>query len=280
MDLLDMPGCSESSENDDDGADTDHNNSNAEGSTPDPPLLTSPDRTKHPPGKKAKKARRGSVDILPSSKAPPNSFLRSIPHRRGHWAGHVKIPVSSPAFSEQEKSGSIRRFQDLLEKHGHSGIVVAHETLHVSLSKYFSLQVAQIDSFVKRLSELVIQERPTHLHVDTDGKIMINEEGTRSFWCWTVYTNATLLRLVAHIDSVLASYNQPVYYKPPHFHISVASFPGSIGSFEAEDDHARESEGETDDETSSSEGGFTIPVTYLQCNLGTTKEYRIPLKVR
>ena len=58
--------------------------------------------------------------------------------------------------------------------------------------------------------------------------VLLNEEKSRSFWCWKVYPNATLLRLVGHVDSVLKSYNQPLYYRPAHFHVSTASYPGNI----------------------------------------------------
>ncbi|OEU19760.1 hypothetical protein FRACYDRAFT_268083 [Fragilariopsis cylindrus CCMP1102] len=67
-----------------------------------------------------------------------------------------------------------------------------------------------------------------NLYVDIDEIVLMNDEKTRSFWCWNVYPNATLRRLLAHVDAVLKTYNQPIYYRPARFHVSVASFPGNI----------------------------------------------------
>jgi hypothetical protein len=96
------------------------------------------------------------------------------------------------------------------------------------MSKYFSLQVPQIDTFARRLADLVRQEHYMNLFVDIDEIVLMNDEKTRSFWCWNVYPNATLRRLLAHVDTVLKLYNQPIYYQPARFHVSVASFPGNI----------------------------------------------------
>jgi hypothetical protein len=184
--------------------------------------------------------RRGSIDVIQSREAQHSEvFSRSIPHRRGHWSGHVKIPLltesssssssSSYAVSLQKwKKHSVERFTLFLERRGISGPVVEHDDLYISLSKYFSLQVAQIDTFSRRLADLVQREHSMNLYVDIDETVLMNDEKTRSFWCWNVYPNATLRRLLAHVDAVLKIYNQPIYYRPARFHVSVASFPGNI----------------------------------------------------
>jgi len=191
--------------------------------------------------------RRGSIDVIQSSEAQHSDFFsRSVPHRRGHWAGHIKIsvpmiPSSSPSSSEislrKWKKRSVKRFQQLLELKGISGTIVEHDILYTSLSKHFSLQVSQIESFTRRLADLVRQEHSMNLYIeptsrtgddDIDQMVLMNEGKTRSFWCWKVHPNATLLRLVAHVDAVLKIYNQPTYYRPARFHVSVASFPGNI----------------------------------------------------
>jgi hypothetical protein len=185
--------------------------------------------------------RRGSIDIIHSSAAQHSEFFsRSIPHRRGHWSGHVKIPLlmKTPSTSSETssyvvslqkwKKHSVERFQKLLERRGISGTVVEHDDLYISMSKYFSLQVPQIDTFARRLADLVRQEHYMNLFVDIDEIVLMNDEKTRSFWCWNVYPNATLRRLLAHVDTVLKLYNQPIYYQPARFHVSVASFPGNI----------------------------------------------------
>lgn len=266
---------------------------------------------------KSKVRRRGCVEVISSSKARDSEiFSRSTPHRRGHWAGHVKIPILTKslfdASLQRRKSDNVQTFRDLLERRGISGTLVEHECLHLSLSKEFSLQVAQIDSFVRQLANLVQQEHSMQLRIDSmsaselasildngsiDEILLLNEEKTRSFLCWTVHPNVTLRRIVAHIDNVMKSYKQPVYYKPAKFHVSIASFPGNlleklnavnhdlansnIGFFgKLKDDKI-----EDDDESSSSSSSEStcsdshlVPVNELKCTLGTTKEFTIALK--
>ncbi len=264
--------------------------------------------------------RKGRIDILSSNKAKDSEiFSRSVPHRRGHWAGHVKIPIvtkslrnqdDSVSFWLQRKSDSVKCFRNLLERRGISGTMVEHEYLHLSLSKQFSLQVAQIESFVRQLSNLVGQEHATSLSIDCpsaselrslwkngriDQTILLNDEKTRSFFCWEVRPNVTLQRIVAHIDTVMKSYKQPVYYQPAKFHISIASFPGNLlqqldsvnndaasvrketpmGSDVPEEDEDDDSSSSS--ESTSSESCF-VPVRELLCTMGTTKEYLIPLR--
>ena len=218
-------------------------------------------------GRRRKVRRRGSVDVVSSKEAQVSGvFSRSIPHRRGHWAGHIKIPIltTTSLYDDDDddletlrklKASSVEASRNLLERQGISGTMVEHDDLHLSLSKHFSLQVAHIEPFVQRLGELLRREPGTSLHVDTawglheyqessrltttqggdhaggggiDEIVLLNEEKTRSFFCWSVRPTATLGRIVSHIDAVLKRYNQPVYYEPARFHISFASFPGNI----------------------------------------------------
>ena len=241
MDLL--PSIEDSSDDDNDGSSSSSSSNGCEGRKRTHTCVEQKTETKTASfGRNRNKIRRrGSIDIIQSREAQHSEvFSRSIPHRRGHWSGHVKIPLltesssslsssSSYAVSLQKwKKHSIGNFRKFLERRGISGTVVEHDDLYISLSKYFSLQVAQIDTFSRRLADLVQQEHSMNLYVDMDEIVLLNDEKTRSFWCWNVYPNATLRRLLAHVDAVLKTYNQPIYYRPARFHVSVASFPGNI----------------------------------------------------
>ena len=287
--------------------------------------------------RRSKIRRRGCIDVISSSKARDSEiFARSVPHRRGHWAGHVKIPFLTKVSSchdhdlvQERKKNNVKTFQDLLERRGISGKLVEHEHLHLSLSKEFSLQDAQIESFVRQLTNFVRQEHATSLYIDSmltsefrsiwdNGRIeeivLLNEEKTRSFLCWKVRPNVTLRRIVAHIDSVMKSYKQPVYYEPAKFHISIASFPGNLlEKFDAvnkevpnnhicifgKSENADQSQfptssqctygsyvirgalnsGNADEEIEEEESSsYLFPVRELKCTVGTTKEYTIPLR--
>jgi hypothetical protein len=275
MDLLGLEGSSSEDEsssspdfcggNDDDRAEHDGGKQPDYEPEPDPPAT--------------KKRKRGCVSIVPSSQAPTSLFTRSVPHRRGHWSGHVMVPVT--CFSSKTIERSILKFQKRLEKQGFSGTIVRHDQIHLSLSKSFSLQLGCIDSFVQQLTTRLTHERSTRCFVDrsmcsSGGDVLVNDEKTRSFWGWrVVQPNATLTRLVRHVDAVLKSYNQPSYYDPPIFHISLASFPGNVCDLEEDEEEEDEEDSSDDDDDDESD---YIQVNLVQCKFGTNKNYVIGLQ--
>jgi len=108
-------------------------------------------------------------------------------------------------------------------------------SIHVSLSRPFALQLPSMESFVEKLQSrlqhfppLTLAFRPSH------ARVLVNDSGTRSFWVWpmdttTATTTSTqLLAMVQEINAVLGMYNQPPYYDPPIFHISLASVVGNV----------------------------------------------------
>ena len=218
----------------------------------------------------AKKRKQGCVSIILSSQAPASLFARSVPHKRGHWSGHVMVMIQ---FSSKMVERSILKFQRQLEKQGFSGTIIRHEQIHLSLSKYFSLQLGFIESFVKQLEVRLQHERSIRVPVDHNrGIVLVNEENTRSFWGWRVLQNATLTRLVQHVDVVLKSYNQPSYYDPPIFHISLASFPGNVLDVLEEEDDDDDSSDDDDNECD------YIHIDSIQCKFGTIKSFIIDLQ--
>jgi len=230
---------------------------------------------------RAKKPKKGSITIVPANKAPPSLFKRSIPHQQGHWAGHIMIPVKS--FSPSFIRSSIRIFQRRLELHGYSGIVVEHDDIHISLSKHFSLQASNLESFVQQLKRRLEKERPTKLLVDTSGNILVNDERTRSFWGWSVQPNTGLRRILSDVDSVLQQYNQPPYYENPIFHVSLASTAEDLSHLDqstTEDLDGSDSDGDSTD-TSDDDDFYTndntIVVDRILCKFGNKKTYEIVL---
>lgn len=238
-----------------------------------------------------KKPKRGAVKILPSSQAPADLFVRSIPHKRGHWSGHIRVPVKfsgsiSSLIGPEAVSSSVHKFQKQLEKSGIEGTLIQHESIHFSLSKYFSLQLGSIESFVKNLTSRLAVERfsMSSLVVDTSGIVLVNDEHTRSFYGWRVCPNPCLLRILQHVDDTLSSYNQPKYYDPPIFHISLASIAGDVSFVmndnESDDDHHSSSSSSSDN---NDDGDNDVPAALhlkldeIQCKFGTTKQFSIRL---
>jgi hypothetical protein len=214
-----------------------------------------------------KKQKQGIVEVIPSRQASPDLFVRTIPHKRGRWSGHVFCPF--PNVNDITVQSSVTKFQNRLERAGFSGIMVQHEELHFSLSRHLSFQIGSIESFMKQLATRVSAERSTRLLVDTTGVLLVNDEKTRSFYGWRVCPNPSIHRMLRHVDEVLKNYNQPSYYDPPIFHISLASVTGDISKLWAELEDMDEDEGE--DETT-----FTS-VSQICCTFGTTKKYTIDL---
>ncbi|CAJ1961623.1 unnamed protein product [Cylindrotheca closterium] len=226
------------------------------------------------------KPKKGSITIMAASKAPSSFFKRSIPHRQGHWAGHIMIPVNS--FSPSFIRSSVRKFQHRLELHGYSGIVVEHDEIHISLSKHFSVQASNLESFVQQLKRRLEKERPTKLFVDTSGNILVNDERTRSFWGWTVQPNTCLRRIISHVDSVLQQYNQPSYYENPIFHISLASSTEDVAHLNKSTTEDLKHSDSDSTETSDDGDDFytndnTVAVDRILCKFGNKKTYEIVL---
>jgi len=238
-----------------------------------------------------KRIRKGLVTIISSEEAPTDLFQRSVPHRRGHWSGHIFIPLTLNIPTIRAMRHSIHHFQTLLETQGYSGTVVQHSIYHISLSKYFSLQLHFIEPFVQKLRLLLSMEYISriffHPQQQQSPHILLNDDKTRSFWSWKVYPDTHLKKLVSHIDSILNEYDQPTYYEPPIFHTSLASFNGNLENFssfpspptindpttESDDDNVDEDKSDSDDADSSS----VIVVNQVVCQFGTTKSYTINL---
>lgn len=272
MDLLQLIGSSSESE------DEDSDNQNAENGDNKSNKGRKREEEESKEENRGKKKKQASITILAASKAPSYLFKRTISHRQGHWAGHIMIPVKS--FSPSFICGSIQEFQHKLQHHGYSGIVVEHDETHLSLSKHFSLQISNLEPFVRHLKKRLEKERPTKLYVNTSGNILVNDERTRSFWGWNVQANTGLRRILSHIDSVLQQYNQPPYYENPIFHISLASIAENVGhlnnsNIEMPDQSESDSTHTSDDECYANDN--TIVVDRVVCKFGNKKTFEIML---
>ena len=237
-----------------------------------------------------KRQKRGSIEIVSSSQVPPDQFVRSVPYRRGYWSGHVKIPCNND-HPFVDLAGTIQQavhqIQQTLEVAGVSGLLVRHEDLHFSLSRPVSLQLACLESFVQTLQSLIQYERSTCLMVDTSNiLVLVNDERTRTFFGWSVQPNPTLLRIIGHVNRTLRNYNQPAYYDPPIFHISIASMVGDVADLwkqtktlknnvpPPKDDDDDNDDDDDDDDTIEPRW---IRLEQIHCSFGNKKEYIIGL---
>lgn len=217
-----------------------------------------------------------------SSKSLSSQFVRSQPHINGNWAGHVYITMRMTKLQldmaelvvqtylrtlEQNKGGSIA-FSQLRHLNNmsifrhycmksichnkHSKTSATDESVkrhvsnefHISLSRAFYLQYANLKPFVDAVTILIQNNRllepfcirlqsfstdddnnshPTDHDIPFD--LLMNDEGTRIFLVWRIDTTCVvyLKELVTSIDAALRVYQQQPYYSPPIFHISFAS---------------------------------------------------------
>lgn len=229
-----------------------------------------------------KRELAGSVQIVPAGTAQSTLFVRSVPHVRGNWAGHVFLQIQGGNQWRRQTKKSVERFRQRLQGAGWSGPLVVSEGLHVSLSRPFFLQLASIENFVKQLKQRLASERQLMLTVTNQERLLVNEEQTRSFLCWSVAA-PSLLRLIHLVDGVLENYQQPKYYESPQFHVSLASVPGNVESLlqedrcAGEDSHESSSEEASDSTSEECHHHWHVPVSCLHCSFGTTKLYRIDL---
>lgn len=125
--------------------------------------------------------------------------------------------------------------------------------------------------------------------------LLVNDEQTRTFLSWRVEeeeeaaTTSHLKSLVHAVDSVLQQYNQPMYYQPPLFHISVASTPGGtvIGKYHGSSPTTNNKDASQSNNTVQYwEHPIDHPphhplrflVNQVHCTFGTTKHFVIPLR--
>jgi len=112
---------------------------------------------------------------------------------------------------------------------------------HVSLSRTFYLQAANLEAFRRALARHVATLPPFCLTLGDASQLQLlhNDENTRSFAVWPIIGGGNsqqpqspphpmLPPLVRRVDAALALYGQPPYYDPPIFHVSLASFVPAV----------------------------------------------------
>jgi hypothetical protein len=133
-------------------------------------------------------------------------FVRSIPHQRGHWSGHVRVSFplelfrngkeadgndhsSSPTVLDRAMVQIQKRLLNHRKRDHHvnhdkndnnsnsnnrfnHSVLVQHEALHLSLSRPFSLHLNFVESFVQQLSNKVVLElQQQQQHQQRGGKL-------------------------------------------------------------------------------------------------------------
>jgi len=154
--------------------------------------------------------------------------IRNVPHIPGNWAiyVHVRIPISfdlkdmlSRIYSRMSPSVPSLRQLETIEKN----------VLHVSVSRTAFLKVFQIHRFVDILKKQLSIHKKFKMGFSSIDAYQ-NDEGTCGFLSLNIGRGySSLLEFTRIVDNVMISFRQPVYYKDPSFHTSIA-YTTKLGS--------------------------------------------------
>lgn len=205
-----------------------------------------------------------SIPVLTASQCPPDLFERSRPHTIGCWSGHVHIDIDLDSTLVET---AVAEFRNFLTTSGYRGPLVVGERWHLSLSRDFYLQEANIESLVDQLRDRLSHHAAFGVRVTSRATLLSNDDQTRSFWCLHVPTTRALTGVVAEIDAVLERYGLPKYYEPAEFHVSVASIPGVV-------DATRD----VGQQPNCRLVGQSVWVEEIRCTFGSTKSIAIALR--
>jgi len=136
--------------------------------------------------------------------------LRSFAHCANSWASYVYIDLEGLDLGEA---------RDLLVTQLDMEPI---PNPHLSLSRVVSLRHHWLDPLMGSLTESLGVERRFHLGLDRL-QAYVNDEGTRTFVGLAASAGwPQLSRLSRKVDSCLAEYALPPFYRPPSFHCSLA----------------------------------------------------------
>jgi hypothetical protein len=148
------------------------------------------------------------------------AFVRTQPHIRGNWSGHIRGTVVL-----HNTHSLIQSYLQCLDGSSPHDVILEHTDCHISLSKPFYIQVGSIEPLARALQQHL--QHAFAVSVTLAGKLQVlhNEERTRSFLTVPVCRGADRLQYLTNcVDAVLRNYGLAVYYDDPIFHVSIASW--------------------------------------------------------
>jgi hypothetical protein len=160
---------------------------------------------------------------------------RSFPHVEGQYAAHVFLEIALP------DSERVRKIYDAFQLHLsthvgpqsrmhpiESGTRASknRETmcLHVSLSKTVPITSVQIETLLRELKAAFRKKkRALHLRIGGAAKVLVNEDGTRTFVALHVTDPGGMVEdMIESVSRVFIRHGLPKYYDNPDIHVSIA----------------------------------------------------------
>ncbi|CAI5704694.1 unnamed protein product [Peronospora effusa] len=162
---------------------------------------------------------------------------RAFSHVDGNWPSHVRINIPVDQDLRELAREAIDRTQKVV---GKAVALVAFEELglgkyqatseslelHLSLSRPFVLNYDQINVFVDSL-RVALKWRERFSVTLCRTLVLVNDNKTRSFLALRVVKGGDeFVKVLRCVDVCLARFKQPIYYKDPIPHVSIASSMG------------------------------------------------------
>lgn len=124
-----------------------------------------------------------------------------------------------------EVSFELKGLKELKEFKPIDSLIPNGPIYHLSLTKTLYVKEFQKELFKIKVSEAINQflklnSMPRTLKCEKVS-LYFNEESTRNFLAIDLENDKNILKLIKEIDSVLKSFNLPMYYEDPKLHFSV-----------------------------------------------------------
>ncbi|XP_063609902.1 U6 snRNA phosphodiesterase 1-like [Penaeus indicus] len=151
--------------------------------------------------------------------------IRSIAHERGNWASIVYVPLHLGVFAASFASfiaSLVAACQD------YNLILTPSSDLHISLTRTLILRLHWIQPLTEDLRAKLSKFSRFSLWLH-GLSVYVNEERTRTFLGIRVcHGRNELDDIVSDIDSCIAEYRLPRFYKDGSYHVSVAWCTGDV----------------------------------------------------
>ncbi len=156
---------------------------------------------------------------------------RSFPHVEGQYATHVFSEISVPESARK----AYEAFQSHLSNHvgprarmhpiqSGSDALKNKMFLHISLSKTVPITRPQMESLLRELKHAFRKKkRALHLRIGGAAKVLVNEDGTRTFVALHVADPSGMLEdMIESVSDIFVRHGLPKYYENPDLHVSIA----------------------------------------------------------
>ncbi|EGD72996.1 hypothetical protein PTSG_04705 [Salpingoeca rosetta] len=149
--------------------------------------------------------------------------VRQFPHVEGQWPTFACLRLHDGEEEEDVLEAAMEVAQCITDTMKVKAVPC--EDVHVSLSRTFTLQLGEIDSFVSQVRQAVASVPAFYAPLGFRGYVMLNDDGSRAFFCVGLNQRVPAIDLLLdRIDECLAAFAKPAFYEARDIHVSLASW--------------------------------------------------------